>query len=51
MIELVKSIFLIVDAITIAYCGILIYKFDKYCARLVKENKRLRDELQDIQGK
>jgi len=31
MIELVKSIFLIVDAITIAYCAIIIYKFDKYC--------------------
>ncbi len=45
MIELIKSVFLIVDAITIAYCVIIIYKFDKYCDHLVKENKQLRCEL------
>jgi len=47
MIELIKSVFLIVDAITIAYCVIIIYKFDKYCDYLEKENKQLRDEAVD----
>ena len=37
MIELVKSVFLIVDAITIAYCVIIIYRFDKYCDYMEEE--------------
>ncbi len=48
MFELVKSVFLIVDAITIAYCVVIIYKFDKYCDYQEEEIKRLRDKLENV---